>query len=196
MAVSFTKAFVSGEAFPPSMREAFAARGIHAYQTYATADIGLIAYETSAREGLVVDEDVVLEIVRPGTGDPVPEGEIGEVVVTILDPQHPVIRLALGDLSATMPGASPCGRTNTRIVGWCGRADQTAKVRGMFVRPEQVAAVARRQAASSSPTPTPGTGGGLFGALTIRRDGPAATACATVAPGCASTAAAREMPRL
>jgi len=144
VAVSFTKAFVSGEAFPPSMREAFAARGIQAFQAYATADIGLIAYETPAREGMVVDEDIVLEIVRPGTGDPVAPGEVGEVVVTTFNPDYPLIRFGTGDLSAVLPGASPCGRTNVRIRGWMGRADQTTKVKGMFVHPGQVAQVARR----------------------------------------------------
>jgi phenylacetate-CoA ligase len=138
------KAFVSGAAFPPSLRDLFIARGIAAYQAYATADVGVIAFETAAREGLVVNEDVILEIVRPGTGDPVPDGEVGEVVVTSLSPSHPVIRLALGDLSAVLAGTSPCGRTNVRIKGWMGRADQTAKVKGLFVRPEQVAEVARR----------------------------------------------------
>jgi phenylacetate-CoA ligase len=143
---SLRKAMVSGAAFPPSLQAELASRGVEAFQCYATAELGCVAYETSAREGLVVSEDIVVEIVRPGTGDPVPEGEIGEVVVTTLDPQHPILRLALGDLSGVMPGGgpSPCGRTNTRIVGWRGRADQTAKVRGMFVRPEQVAAIARR----------------------------------------------------
>jgi phenylacetate-CoA ligase len=138
------KAMVSGAAFPPSLQQELASRGVEAFQCYATAELGCVAYETSAREGLVVSEDIVVEIVLPGTGDPVPEGEIGEVVVTVLDPQHPILRLALGDLSGVMPGASPCGRTNTRILGWRGRADQTTKVRGMFVRPEQVAAIARR----------------------------------------------------
>jgi len=141
---SLRKALVSGAAFPPSLQAELAGRGIAAFQCYATADLGCIAYETEAREGLVVGEDVIVEIVRPGTGDPLPEGEIGEVVVTTLDPHHPIIRLALGDLSGVMPGASPCGRTNMRILGWRGRADQTTKVRGMFVRPEQVAEVARR----------------------------------------------------
>ncbi len=141
---SFTKAFVSGEAFPPSVREAFAARGITAYQAYATADIGLIAYETPARDGLVVDEDIVLEIVRPGTGDPVAPGEVGEVVVTTFNPDYPLIRFGTGDLSAVLPGTSPCGRTNLRIKGWMGRADQTTKVKGMFVHPGQVAEVVRR----------------------------------------------------
>ena len=141
---SLRKAMVSGAAFPPSLQAELAARGVEAFQCYATAELGCIAYETEAREGLVLNEDIVVEIVRPGTGDPVPEGEIGEVVVTTLDPQHPILRMALGDLSGVMPGSSPCGRTNTRILGWRGRADQTAKVRGMFVRPEQVAAIARR----------------------------------------------------
>ncbi|MBR0673457.1 phenylacetate--CoA ligase family protein, partial [Neoroseomonas soli] len=138
------KALVSGAAFPPSLQAELAGRGVAAFQAYATADLGCIAYETAAREGLVVTEEVVVEIVRPGTGDPVPDGEIGEVVVTVLDEAHPVLRLALGDLSAVLPGISPCGRTNTRIVGWRGRADQTAKVKGMFVRPDQVAEIARR----------------------------------------------------
>ncbi len=128
----------------PSLQAELAGRGIAAFQCYATADLGCIAYETEAREGLVVEEDIIVEIVRPGTGDPLPEGEIGEVVVTTLDPHHPIIRLALGDLSGVMPGASPCGRTNMRILGWRGRADQTTKVRGMFVRPEQMAEIARR----------------------------------------------------
>ncbi len=142
--VSFAKAFVSGEAFPPSMREVFAARGIAAYQAYATADIGLIAYETPARQGMVVDEDVLLEIVRPGTGDPVAPGEVGEVVVTTFNPDYPLIRFGTGDLSAVLPGDSPCGRTNVRIKGWMGRADQTTKVKGMFVHPGQIAQVVRR----------------------------------------------------
>ena len=142
--VSFAKAFVSGEAFPPSMREVFAARGIAAYQAYATADIGLIAYETPARQGMVADEDILLEIVRPGTGDPVAPGEVGEVVVTTLNPDYPLIRFGTGDLSAVLPGDSPCGRTNVRIKGWMGRADQTTKVKGMFVHPGQIAQVVRR----------------------------------------------------
>ncbi len=143
-ASSIRKALVSGAAFPPSLRDELGRRGVAAYQAYATADVGIIAYETEAREGLVLNEDMILEIVRPGTGDPVLEGEVGEIVVTLLDPHHPVIRIALGDLSAVLPGASPCGRTNTRIKGWMGRADQTAKIKGMFVRPEQVADVAKR----------------------------------------------------
>jgi phenylacetate-CoA ligase len=143
-ASSITKAAVSGAAFPPSLQAEFRERGIDAYQLYATADVGVIAYESQARDGLIVNEDILVEIVRPGTGDPVPEGDVGEVLVTSFDPHHPWIRLALGDLSAILPGASPCGRSNLRIKGWMGRADQTAKVKGMFVRPEQVADVARR----------------------------------------------------
>jgi len=143
-ASSLRRAVVSGAAFPPSLQAEIRDRGIDAYQLYATADLGVIAYETSARAGMVVNEDVLVEIVRPGTGDPVPEGEVGEVVVTSFDPHHPWIRLALGDLSAILPGVSPCGRTNARIRGWMGRADQTTKVKGMFVRPEQVAEVGRR----------------------------------------------------
>jgi phenylacetate-CoA ligase len=141
---SVTKALVSGEAFPPSLRDWFAERGVAGYQCYATADLGLIAYETSARQGLVLGEDVIVEIVRPGTGDPVPEGEVGELVVTTLNPDYPLIRFGTGDLSAVLPGPCPTGRTNTRIKGWMGRADQTTKVRGMFVHPGQVAAVAKR----------------------------------------------------
>ena len=139
-----TKALVSGEAFPPSLRDWLAARGIAGYQCYATADLGLIAYETEAREGLVLDEGVIVEIVRPGTGDPVPEGEVGEVVVTSLNPDYPLIRFGTGDLSAVLPGQCPTGRTNVRIKGWMGRADQTTKVRGMFVHPGQVAEVVKR----------------------------------------------------
>ncbi len=144
---SLAKALVSGEAFPPSLRDALAARGIHGYQVYATADLGSIAYETPAREGLVVDEGVLVEIVRPGTGDPVPEGEVGEVVVTTLvNADYPLVRFGTGDLSAVLPGRSPCGRTNVRIKGWMGRADQTTKVKGMFVHPSQVAAILARHA--------------------------------------------------
>jgi len=141
---SIRRALVSGAAFPKSLQEEFSAKGIEAYQAYATADLGFIAYETGARDGLVVNEDIIVEIVRPGTGDPVPEGEVGEIVVTTLDPHHPIIRLALGDLTAAMAGTSPCGRTNMRIRGWMGRADQATKVKGMFVRPEQVAEIGRR----------------------------------------------------
>jgi len=141
---SISKALLSGEAFPPSLRDAFRERGIEGYQAYATADVGLIAYETVAREGLVVDEGVLLEIVRPGTDDPVPDGEVGEVVVTVLNTDYPLLRFGTGDLSAVLPGRCPSGRTQARIKGWMGRADQTAKVRGMFVHPAQVAEVVRR----------------------------------------------------
>ena len=138
------KGLVGGEAFPPSLRDWFTARGMSIYQSYATADLGLIAYETEAREGLVIDEGVIVEIVRPGTGDPVDEGEVGEVVVTTLNPDYPLIRFGTGDLSAMLPGHCPTGRTNSRIKGWMGRADQTVKIRGMFVHPAQVAMIARR----------------------------------------------------
>jgi len=138
------KALVSGEALPPSLRQGLADRGVAVRQCYATADLGLIAYESEAMEGMIVDEGVILEILRPGTGDPVGSGEVGEVVVTTLNPDYPLIRFATGDLSAVMDGASPCGRTGLRIKGWMGRADQTTKVRGMFVHPEQVAAVLAR----------------------------------------------------
>jgi phenylacetate-CoA ligase len=141
---SLKKALVSGEAFPPSLRDWLATRGVTAYQAYATAEAGVIAYETAAREGLVVDEGVLLEIVRPGTSTPVAEGEVGEVVVTVLNADYPLVRFGTGDLSAVLPGACPTGRSNTRIKGWMGRADQTAKVRGMFVHPSQVAEVLRR----------------------------------------------------
>jgi phenylacetate-CoA ligase len=138
------KAVVSGAAFPPSLQGEVRSWSIDAYQTYAVGDLGLVAYETTAREGMVVCEDVLLEIVKPGTGDPVAHGEVGEVVVTSFDIRRPWIRLALGDLSAVLAGRSPCGRTNARIKGWMGRADQTTKIKGMFVRPEQVAEIARR----------------------------------------------------
>ena len=138
------RALVSGEAFPPSLRDWLGERGVQAYQAYATAEAGVIAYESAAREGLVLEESVVLEIVRPGTDDPVPDGEVGEVVVTVLNPDYPLVRFGTGDLSAVLPGTCPTGRTNTRIKGWMGRADQTAKVRGMFVHPSQVAEVLRR----------------------------------------------------
>jgi len=141
---SITHGLVSGEAYPPAFRAKFAEHGITCYQAYATADLGLIAYETEAAQGLVVDEGIYLEIVRPGTGDPVAEGEVGEIVVTNLNPDYPLIRFATGDLSAIMLGQSPCGRTNKRIRGWMGRADQTAKVRGMFIHPSQVDKVIKR----------------------------------------------------
>ncbi|HEV7602239.1 MAG TPA: AMP-binding protein [Bradyrhizobium sp.] len=141
---SIKRAMVSGAAFPKSLQKEIKARGVDAYQAFGTADLGLIAFETQAREGMVVNEDLILEIVLPGTGDPVPDGDVGEIVVTSLDPDHPWIRLAIGDLTAALPGLSPCGRTNISIKGWMGRADQTTKVKGMFVRPEQVAEIGRR----------------------------------------------------
>jgi phenylacetate-CoA ligase len=141
---SFKRALVSGEAFPPSLRDWLAGNGIAGYQCYATADLGLIAYETEARQGLVLDEGVIVEIVRPGTGDPVPEGDVGELVVTTLNLDYPLIRFGTGDLSAVLPGTCPTGRSNTRIKGWMGRADQTTKIRGMFVHPGQVAEIVKR----------------------------------------------------
>ncbi|MEM9793759.1 MAG: AMP-binding protein [Pseudomonadota bacterium] len=142
--LSFTKAVVSGGALFSSLRQFYQDRGIRCFQAYATADLGNVAYESATMEGMIVDEGVIVEIVRPGTGDPVPEGEVGEVVVTALNTDYPLVRFATGDLSAVLPGQSACGRTNMRIKGWMGRADQTTKVKGMFVRPEQVAQIARR----------------------------------------------------
>ncbi|WP_029084720.1 phenylacetate--CoA ligase family protein [Bradyrhizobium sp. th.b2] len=144
---SIKRALVSGAAFPKSLQEEMKSRGVEAYQAFGTADLGLVAFETPAREGMTVNEELILEIVKPGTGDPVAPGDVGEIVVTSLDPHHPWIRLALGDLTAALPGASPCGRTNMRIKGWMGRADQTTKVKGMFVRPEQVAEIGKRHPA-------------------------------------------------
>jgi phenylacetate-CoA ligase len=141
---SIRKAVVSGEALPASSRQWLNNRGVVVRQAYATADLGVIAYETPSEAGLVVEEEVLLEIVRPGTGDPLPEGEVGEVVVTCFNQDYPLIRFATGDLSAVLPGVSPCGRTNVRIKGWLGRADQTTKIKGMFVHPSQVAAVVGR----------------------------------------------------
>jgi phenylacetate-CoA ligase len=135
---------VSGGPYLPDARAFYEARGVDVYQSYGTADLGIVAYETPARAGLVVDEGAIIEIVRPGTGDPVAEGEVGEVVVTIFNPAYPLIRFATGDLSAVLPGTSPCGRTNMRLKGWMGRADQTTKVKGMFVHPSQIADVLRR----------------------------------------------------
>ncbi len=137
--LGITKAVVSGGALFPSLREWYSEQGVTCLQCYATADLGLIAYESAGGEGMIVDDGVIVEIVTPGTGDPVPEGEVGEVIVTTLNPDYPLIRFATGDLSAVLPGESPCGRTNMRIKGWMGRADQTTKIKGMFVRPEQVA---------------------------------------------------------
>src|SRR3954465_13781690 len=141
---SIKRALVSGAAFPKSLQQEIKSRGIDAYQAFGTADLGIIAFETQAREGMIVNEDLILEIVRPGTGEPVAEGDVGEIVVTPLDPHHPWIRLATGGLTAARPGPSPCGRTNMRIKGWMGRADQTTKVKGMFVRPEQIAEIGKR----------------------------------------------------
>ncbi len=143
-ASSIKRGLVSGAALPASLREELGRRGVAVLQMYATAELGVIAYESEAREGMIVNETVMVEIVRPGTGDPVLDGEVGEVVVTSFNPDYPMIRLATGDLSALMPGVSPCGRTNSRIKGWMGRADQTAKVKGMFVHPKQVAEIATR----------------------------------------------------
>jgi len=141
---SIKKALVTGEALPESLRLSFEQDGISVLQAYASADAGLIAYESSAKEGLIVSEDILLEIVRPGTNQPVAAGEVGEVVITSFNPDYPLIRFATGDLSALLPGTSPCGRTNMRIKGWLGRADQTTKIKGMFVHPAQIAAVAKR----------------------------------------------------
>jgi phenylacetate-CoA ligase len=146
-ASSIKRGLVSGAALPPSLRQELAGRGVDVVQCYAVAETGVISYESAAREGMIVNENLVLEIVRPGTGDPVPDGDVGEVVVTSFNPDYPMIRLATGDLSAVLPGVSPCGRTNMRIKGWMGRADQTTKVKGMFVRPEQIAEVVRRHPA-------------------------------------------------
>ena len=141
---SIRKASVGAEAFPPPLRQMFKEAGIAAYQSYGTADLGIIAYESEALEGMILDEGLIVEIVRPGSGDPVPEGEVGEVVVTSLSRAYPLLRFATGDMSAILPGISPCGRTNQRIRGWLGRADQRTKVKGMFVDPEQVIQVGKR----------------------------------------------------
>jgi phenylacetate-CoA ligase len=143
-ASSIKRGLVSGAALPASLREELGHRGVAVLQCYATAELGVIAYESDAREGMIVNETVIVEIVRPGTGDSVPEGEVGEVVVSSFNPDYPMIRLGTGDLSAMMPGVSPCGRTNVRLRGWMGRADQTAKVKGMFVHPKQIAELASR----------------------------------------------------
>jgi len=142
--LSITKAAVGGGALFPSLRQEYADRGILCLQNYATADLGNVAYESPAQEGMIVDEGIIVEIVIPGTGIPVEPGEVGEVIVTSLNPDYPLIRFATGDLSAVLPGQSPCGRTNMRIKGWMGRADQTTKIKGMFVRPEQVAALVEK----------------------------------------------------
>ncbi len=146
LALSITKAAVGGGALFPSLRDWYTDRGIICRQCYATADLGNVAYESEALDGLIADEGVIIEIVTPGTGDPVPDGDVGEVLVTVLNPDYPLVRFATGDLSAVLPGVSPCGRTNLRIKGWMGRADQTTKIKGMFVRPEQVAALVAKHA--------------------------------------------------
>jgi phenylacetate-CoA ligase len=143
-ASSFRRGLVTGAALPPSLRKELGERGVAVKQCYAVAEAGVISYESEVLEGMIVNEDIILEIVRPGTGDPVADGDVGEVVVTSFNPDYPMIRLATGDMSAVMAGASPCGRTGTRIKGWMGRADQTTKVKGMFVRPEQIAEVVKR----------------------------------------------------
>ena len=168
---SLKRALVSGEAFLPPVREFVRSRGIDAYQAYGTADLGVIAYESPSREGLVVDEEVIMEIVRPGTGDPVAEGEVGEVVVTPFNEDYPLVRFATGDLSAVLPGASPCGRTNMRIKGWMGRADQTTKARGMFVHPEQVAQVVGRHNLGRARLVVGNDGGNDTLTLRVERDG-------------------------
>ena len=145
VAISLKRALLGAEALPPSLRAWFVEQGVSsALQFYGTADLGSIAYESEAMEGMILDEDLILEIVRPGTGEPVPDGEVGEVVITSFNPDYPMIRFGTGDLSAVLPGISPCGRTNTRIRGWLGRADQTTKVRGMFVHPGQIAEITKR----------------------------------------------------
>ena len=144
-AISLKKALVSGAAFPSSLQQMISAKGVEAYQAYATADLGVIAYETPARAGLVINEGIILEIVKPGTNDPVPDGEVGEIVVTRLNKDYPLLRLGTGDLSKIIPGMSPCGRTNKRLAGWMGRADQRTKVKGMFVDPAQINAIAQAQ---------------------------------------------------
>jgi phenylacetate-CoA ligase len=164
------KAMVSGEAFLPPVREALAARGIHGFQSYGTADVGMIAYETPARQGLVLDEEILVEIVRPGTGDPVAEGEVGEVVVTTLNRDYPLVRFATGDLSAVLSGPSPCGRSNVRIKGWMGRADQTTKVRGLFVHPHQLAEALKRHPEVKRSRLTVGNEGG-DDTMTLRCEG-------------------------
>src|SRR5262249_14209582 len=146
-ASSLKRGLVSGAALPPSLRQEFSARGVAVLQTYAAAEIGFMAYESEGGEGMILNESLILEIVRPGTGDPVPDGEVGEVVVTSFNPHYPMVRLATGDLSAVLVGASPCGRTNTRLKGWMGRADQTTKIKGMFVHPAQVAEIGKRHPA-------------------------------------------------
>jgi len=176
---SLRRALVSGEAFMPAVREFLSQRGLAAFQAYGTADLGVIAYESDAREGLVVNEDIIVEIVRPGTGDPVSEGEVGEVVVTTFNRDYPLLRFATGDLSAVLAGASPCGRTNFRIKGWMGRADQATKVRGLFVHPHQVAEVLRRHGLSRGRLVVANEAGEDRMTLRVERDGDADADLAT-----------------
>jgi len=176
---SIRRALVSGEAFMPAVREFLSQRGLAAFQAYGTADLGVIAYESEAREGLVVNEDIIVEIVRPGTGDPVSEGEVGEVVVTTFNRDYPLLRFATGDLSAVLAGASPCGRTNFRIKGWMGRADQATKVRGLFVHPHQVAEVLRRHGLSRGRLVVANEAGEDRMTLRVERDGDADADLAT-----------------
>ncbi|MBC8024162.1 MAG: AMP-binding protein, partial [Burkholderiales bacterium] len=171
-AASIRRAMLSGEAFLPPVRAFLAGRGIEAFQAYGTADLGVVAYETAAREGLVVSEDLIVEILRPGTGDPLPDGEVGEVVVTTFNPDYPLLRFATGDLSAVLPGASPCGRTNVRIKGWMGRADQTTKVRGLFVHPHHVAEVLRRHGLARGRLVVGNVAGEDRMTLHVEREGP------------------------
>jgi phenylacetate-CoA ligase len=177
-ASSIRRALVSGEAFLPPVRDFLAGRGVDAFQAYGTADLGILAYESPAREGLVLDEDVLVEIVRPGSGEPVPDGEVGEVVVTAFNDDYPLVRFATGDLSAILPGESACGRTNRRIRGWLGRADQTTKVRGLFVHPEQVAAALARHGLRRARLVVENEDGNDRMTLAIERDGPADAALA------------------
>ncbi|QJR10879.1 Phenylacetate-coenzyme A ligase [Usitatibacter rugosus] len=178
---SIKRAVVSGEAFLPPVKEFLRARGIAAFQAYGTADLGIVAYESPAHEGLVCEEEIVVEIVRPGTGDPVPDGEVGEVVVTSFSPDYPLIRFATGDLSAVLAGASPCGRTNLRIKGWMGRADQTTKVRGLFVHPHQVAEVLKRHALGKARLTVENEGGEDRMTLSVERAADAGVATAVEA---------------
>ncbi len=177
---SLRRALLSGEAFMPAVRSFLEERGIAAYQAYGSADLGMVAYETEARAGLVLNEDVIVEIVRPGTGDPLPNGEVGEVVVTPFNPDYPLLRFATGDLSAVLPGVSPCGRTNTRIRGWMGRADQATKVRGMFVHPQQVAEVLRRHGLARGRLVVANEDGEDRMTLRVERDGLADASAANV----------------
>lgn len=177
---SFKRAIVSGGALFPSLRKEYKDRGIDVFQIYATADLGTVAYESAALDGMIVDEGVIVEIVRPGTGDPVPEGEVGEIVVTSFNRDYPMIRLGTGDLSAVLPGQSPCGRTNMRIKGWLGRADQTTKVKGMFVHPEQIAALAKRHPELGRVRLVVGRAGEQD-TMTLKAEAPAADAAALAA---------------